>query len=386
MLIMKENTRRLSILRKNKALGRGRKAGEALGLAGCSDIDPSFIADRLKGAVLRRTRPALQTGYGGAPFTPSTILRVHPCARGAWELGLPDADRDFVFVVMGGSFYRDRAIAMRATWGTLVPFKSIVLFGDVNDTRTGMITLDILAGKPKYEDAQHRTLEGLIHTMTTGLAGEALWVFLVDDDTYVNVHELPGFLVGWDSRIPLIFAHVWYGPEAREKDEGAWPSGGAGIVLSRRAADLLAEALYSPLCPFLGLNDVTIGHCATKLGIPMIHSPVFDPEGNVMVAETRTVKRKVRLDGSFARPTSCFREQWTPLTPEGAQPKGPKGEEINDEPVGPDGEKLSPQQLEAIWGRPDQWYDGEERVVVRKPLKDVYKTRTSVEGPIFLHR
>ena len=94
----------------------------------------------------------------------------------------------------------------------------------------------------------------------------------MDDDTYVNVHELPGFLVGWDPRLPLLFGHIWYGPEQRNTDEGAWPSGGAGIILSRRAAELLAANLYTKLCPFLGLNDVTLGHCATRLGIPMVRA------------------------------------------------------------------------------------------------------------------
>lgn len=377
---------RLATLRRHAALGRGRRAGAAAGLVGCVEIDASYVEERLKGAVLRRMVPALQTHYGGAPFTPSSILAVHPCTRGAWELGVPDAWRDFVFVVMGGSIHLARARAIRSTWGTLVPYEKVVIFGDVNHTETGMMTLGMLAGKKSYYDAQHRTLQGLIHTMRSGLAGEALWVFLVDDDTYVNVHELPGFLVGWDSRVPLIFAHIWYGPEARGNDEGSWPSGGAGIVLSRRAADLLSVALYSKVCPFFQLNDVTIGHCATRLGIPMIHSPMFDPEGNVMVPETRTVQRMVRLDGTFARPTSCFREFWTYATPEGSQPLVAGEEERSDEPVGPDGERLTQAQLDVIWGKPEQWTQGEEIVVVRRPLKDVYKTRTSIEGPIFLHR
>ena len=194
-----------------------------------------------------------------------------------------------------------------------------------------------------------------------------------------RIFRLPGFLIGWDARLPLLFAHIWYGPEARNSDEGAWPSGGAGIILSRRAAELLAANLYTKKCPFLQLNDVTIGHCATVLRIPMIHSPVFDPEGNVMVAETRNVKRLQRKDGSLVRPASCFSEGWVP---KGTDPAPFSQAEL----FTPSGEKVSEENLTARFGRPDEWQEVIEAVVVRRPLKDVYKTRTAVDTPLFLHR
>jgi hypothetical protein len=173
-----------------------------------------------------------------------------------------------LFIVMSGLFEIERLYAVRETWGSLVP--NILAIGEANHTETGMMTLPELAGKHSYHDAQHRSLLGLKHGATSGQWKHCDWIILVDDDTYVNIHEIPGFLVGWDPRLPLLFGHIWYGPEMRGRDEGAWPSGGAGIILSRRAAEQLSGALYTKQCPFLGLNDVTLGHCATRLGIPMV--------------------------------------------------------------------------------------------------------------------
>ena len=326
----------------------GSGSASSSGGGGCASVAPAYVEARLKGAVARRTRPCHQTHVGGSPFTTSTILRVHPCVRafgGSSRLASATLHmRDVLFVVMSGLLEIERLYAVRQTWGSLVP--NVLAIGEANHRASGMITLDELAGKHTYNDAQHRSLLGLKHAVSLSAYRHCAWVVLVDDDTYVNVHELPGFLVGWDARLPLLFGHIWYGPEMRGKDEGAWPSGGAGIILSRRAAEMLSAALYTETCPFLGLNDVTLGHCATRLGIPMvrrvggrricslfslslflsfsrshtrplprttalapllqIHSPVFDPEGNVFVPGYKEVKRKIRKDGKFIRPTDGF--------------------------------------------------------------------------------
>ena len=50
-----------------------------------------------------------------------------------------------------------------------------------------------------------------------------------------------------------------------------YPCGGAGMILSREAVHLLVPALLTAKCPFQGFNDVTIGYCAQKFRIPLVH-------------------------------------------------------------------------------------------------------------------
>jgi hypothetical protein len=349
----------------------GKRAGapNVDGLVGCDAIAPAFVEARLRAAVARRTVDAPSCGAGGAPFTASSVARVHACARGAWALGFPDLARDFFFLVMGSSLRLRWLNATRRTWASLLPRARVWAVGDARDAGAGLETLPELAGRASYEDAQHRSLRGLQHAVRAQLLGGARWVVLLDDDTYANALELPGFLVGWDARVPLLFGHIWYGPEWRRGDEGAWPSGGAGVILSRRAAELLADALYGERCPFLGFNDMTLGACATRLGIPMVHVPGLDPHGNALSPMTAAVKRKVRPDGSFVRPHSCLTEGWVPS----ANPSAPRG---------PQGEELLPRDAADA---PATWTDGVELVVTRAPLLEVYSARTLVESTLFFH-
>ena len=144
-----------------------------------------------------------------------------------------------------------------------------------------------------------------------------------------------------------------------------------------------------------------------------IHSPVFDPEGNVFVPGYKEVKRKIRKDGKFIRPTDGFtvsarpaqrvhgtgaplpshfcpatlhtftqklQDLWTPSW----ESKLPwTQEEARDSATG---EQIAEDQLWAKYGREFEWQDGVESVVVRPPLMEVFKDRTSVEAVLFIHR
>jgi hypothetical protein len=91
------------------------------------------------------------------------------------------------------------------------------------------------------------------------------------------------------------------------------------------------------------------------------------------------VKRKIRKDGAFVRPTSSFVDLWTPSWEKGLPWTE---EETRDK----DGNVLTEEQLWAKFGREGEWQDGVENVVVRPPLVEVFKDRTSVEAVIFIHR
>ena len=53
---------------------------------------------------------------------------------------------------------------------------------------------------------------------------------------------------------------------------------------------------------------------------------------------------------------------------------------------GADGAPLSEAQLVEKYGTEGSWKDVEDAIVVRPPLVEYYKDRTSVEATLFIHR
>jgi hypothetical protein len=107
---------------------------------------------------------------------------------------------------------------------------------------------------------------------------------------------------------------------------------------------------------------------------------MFDPEGNVFVPVTRTVKRKKRKDGSLVVPQSCFTDYWVPSYDKLRSPFPQEAEK------GADGVPLTEEQLIEKYGTEGAWKDVEDTIVVRPPLVEYYKDRTSVEATLFIHR
>jgi hypothetical protein len=149
-----------------------------------------------------------------------------------------------------------------------------------------MISLPELEGKSSYNVAQHRQLKGLIHALSLPENGNFSWIFLVDDDTWINTRELSIFLYGWNPDVPILFGHI-YKNALFSKEKRTWPSGGAGMLLSRAAAVLLASSLYTSECPFDSLNDLTIGYCSWRVGIALSHSQLFNPTAEHVIRGPR---------------------------------------------------------------------------------------------------
>jgi hypothetical protein len=106
---------------------------------------------------------------------------------------------------------------------------------------------------------------------------------------------------------------------------------------------------------------------------------VFDPEGNVFVPGTRETKRKIRKDGKFLRPRPDATELYSPAWERGVP-------WTDEEAVGADGQRIEDSVLWERYGRENEWSEGVEIVVVRPPLVEVFKDRTSVEAVLFIHR
>lgn len=262
-------------------------------LSACDDV-VSVVID----TVL--ARKDAQEG-DGAPFTLAELAILHRCIRNSNHMW--DAEHDILFLVMGSSRNLNRSISVRSTWARKL--NHVLIYGDVHEASVDMITLPELEGKSSYLDAQHRQLKGLIHALSLPEYGNLSWVFLVDDDTWINTRELSNFLYGWNPGVPILFGYIL--KNAWWNFKRTWPSGGAGMLLSRAAAELLASSLYTSKCPFDQLNDLTIGRCAWTLGIALTHSPLFNPSSEHFIRGPRSFcddkYLKSDLTSHFVSPT-----------------------------------------------------------------------------------
>jgi len=106
------------------------------------------------------------------------------------------------------------------------------------------------------------------------------WVFMVDDDTFVNLPMLLLLVRQISPSLPLVVGHMWDSPPWDNQLEGvAWPSGGAGMLFIKAGFQRLALNLFEPVCDMRRcLNDVTIGLGATASKVTKIHSDKFQTE------------------------------------------------------------------------------------------------------------
>lgn len=102
-------------------------------------------------------------------------------------------------------------------------------------------------------------------------AALADWIVGFDSDTAYHTEALIEVLLRFPSpRLkPYIIGHVvdmW---------GRVYPSGGSGMALSRRAAEMLGHAFAEGRCSVATSSDGMFGDCAAALGIPMVDVPGF---------------------------------------------------------------------------------------------------------------
>lgn len=125
-----------------------------------------------------------------------------------------------------------------------------------------------------YWDAQSRQLEFMRnHPKVKDLGTRTpSWVLLADDDTFIQVDALLDFIARYEPSVPALFGYILSDAHVLGYD---YPCGGAGMLLSAGAYDVLASRLLgeSSQCPLLAFNDLTLGFCAHSQGVPVIHHP-----------------------------------------------------------------------------------------------------------------
>lgn len=251
-----------------------------------ADIAGSAVSE----AVRTRASP---DNIGGEPFTTSSILGVHPCVQPGGEGATWSPLRDVLFVVLASSKTLDRVRAMRETWARLLTVGvNLLIIGDADipDAEIAMTTLPELAGRGERGHAGHRTLRALIFASQDARYSHFAWFFAIDDDTFVNLAALPSLLAGWDVRVPMLLSFIWHSPHFGPGR--TWPSGGAGMLMTRSAVRLFADNLYTDRCAFLGENDLTLGACAWRVGVALVQSPLFDPEADSLAASSTWARDK----------------------------------------------------------------------------------------------
>ncbi len=204
---------------------------------------------------------------GFRSLTIDEAREILPCLSAAPQ---PLSSDDVTFLVMSSSLNVARLQGVQRTWGSTAA--KIVYMGD--EPVHGMTTLPSLRGRGSRRDAQHRTLLGMKWIQQQARLNGSKWFALMDDDTFVNVRVLSRILQTLDSSLPFMLGHVWDCCVARSS-ELPFTSGGAGIIMSRAAFDLMVPHLYTETCPFVTANDVTLGLCAKRLGVLQIHDARF---------------------------------------------------------------------------------------------------------------
>lgn len=265
------------------------------GGAACTDADRDEAAAVLREWALKGHHPTAR--LYGTPLHLARYYGLHPClthtaaaaagssksnsASNSQGSGEPPSDASHVAVVVMASLgkHRDRLEAAREAWMATAQARGmrLTVVTERDNATLGTIALPPHATDPSYAGAQNRSLYGLIHAVTSA-SPDARWYLLVDDDTWVNPDVIARLVRHAEWRVPVLFGHVMHGAMRWSAKWTTYASGGAGILLSRAAATILAASLFTPACPFSGLNDVTIGRCAWLVGIPPVHVNHFQPE------------------------------------------------------------------------------------------------------------
>jgi hypothetical protein len=208
---------------------------------------------------------AFESGF--RTLTIDEAREILPCLVAAPS---PLSSDHVTFLVMSSSLNVARLQGVQQTWGSTA--SKIVYMGD--QAINGMTTLPSLRGHGSRRDAQHRTLLGMKWIHQQEHLNNSKWFALMDDDTFVNVKVLSHILQTLDSYVPFMLGHVWDCCVARGS-ELPFTSGGAGIIVSKAAFDVLVPHLYTETCPFVTANDITLGLCAKRLGVLQIHDSRF---------------------------------------------------------------------------------------------------------------
>lgn len=238
-------------------------------------------------------------------------VQLPACIAATPESQEPVSLDSVLFVVMASKDKQARAQAMQDTWMHWVNKENVVILSEgqipgLKTTQIPGLPVDsyIQQEVPKPDNY---TAANLRHLRAVWWLGRSLavqqysWLFLVDDDTFVNVPLLLMFLRGIPTHLPLLFGKLWTQKDAETPNGWVFPSGGAGVLFTRPGFQQVASVLFSPKCELADppLNDHTIGKCCRPAGVAKVHSARF-VSNRVMLSAPTVGNPSNRHDAAMA--------------------------------------------------------------------------------------
>ncbi|XP_077534991.1 beta-1,3-glucosyltransferase-like isoform X2 [Haemaphysalis longicornis] len=194
---------------------------------------------------------------GCATWTP---MQAPSCAARVPEYSLT------VAVKTCSQFHEERVPVIKATWAGAS--SRVLFFSDVEDTRIPTLSVGV-ANVERGHCA--KTWAILRHILSQGLLGS--WLLIADDDTLLSIPRLLDLLSCFDPQDDVALGER-YGFGVASEQGYDYLTGGSGMVFSRKVVEKILNSGCS--CPTEDSpDDMILGVCLQRLGIPVTHSPLF---------------------------------------------------------------------------------------------------------------
>ncbi|CAH3110993.1 unnamed protein product [Porites lobata] len=221
-----------------------------------------FIRDEGRGTLLTDVPELCTSDPRDQPDCVTSVKRGGP------ECGDLSLDQIFFAVKTTKKYHKSRVPVVQKTVGQYA--KHIVYYSETKDS--SIPTEDI--GVPNTERGHCAKLQAIINKSATDpRAADKPWLVVIDDDTIMSVPRLKKLLACYDPKeVTLLGERYAYGLTGGYGYE--YITGGGGMILSRAGIDALLKSncnCWEPDSP----DDMWLGNCFRRLGIPLTHSPAF---------------------------------------------------------------------------------------------------------------
>ncbi|KAK7091829.1 glycoprotein-N-acetylgalactosamine 3-beta-galactosyltransferase 1-like [Littorina saxatilis] len=159
----------------------------------------------------------------------------------------------------------DRARVVKSTWGTRADKDLFVFMSSEKDPSLPTVALAVKEGR---DHLTAKTMQAFDYIYKHYFQ-KADFFMKADDDAYVIMENLRYFLSHLNPNEAFVT-----GRHFRHHVKQGFPSGGAGYVISKETLRRLAlRSKDPPMCKEDGyLEDVELGRCLEKLGVPILNS------------------------------------------------------------------------------------------------------------------